>query len=145
MAEVKDGYPGLAQLMGHDESLGLFKKFSALNSRNLLYMQAELLDLEIKLETYTQADNEMPRTDQRAHYARSASQLRRSLCSTEESDRRQWQLMLEVRRKLEEYSMSSHRISAASSKLTESSKTKRLCSIPKLLAWITQMNTTSMS
>lgn len=107
MPEVKDGYPGLSHLMGHDEALGIFKRFSALNSRNLLYMQAELLDLELQLDAFTESDDKAQTDSGSSRYARSAAELRASLHSENKSHRRQWQLMLEARNKLKEYSMGS--------------------------------------
>jgi len=55
VSDIKHGYPGLAKLMGasFDQGFGIFNTFSELNARNLLTMQAELLDLENQLKTLT--------------------------------------------------------------------------------------------
>jgi hypothetical protein len=98
-----EGYPKLAELQGTYPQLGIYRRFATLNPRNLLYLQAELVDLEERLERYTLED----------------------LCSTEEQQKRssrdwytlskitdgvlspQWEMMLEIRQRLEQYSMQS--------------------------------------
>jgi hypothetical protein len=52
--EIKDvpsGYPTVAALISKDNDFAIFRKFRYLNARNLLYLQAELIDLENELET----------------------------------------------------------------------------------------------
>jgi hypothetical protein len=49
------GYPRLADQIGHQPQLGIYRKFPALNARDLLYMQAEIIDLEKELR---EAENE---------------------------------------------------------------------------------------
>ncbi|CAG8976009.1 hypothetical protein HYALB_00007536 [Hymenoscyphus albidus] len=51
-----EGYPALACLQGQYPELGIYRRFSSLNARNLLYLQAELIDLETDLEKYTKED-----------------------------------------------------------------------------------------
>ena len=46
---VPAGYPQLAALVGRDKTLAIFRRFRALNCRSLLYLQAEVLDLESRL------------------------------------------------------------------------------------------------
>ncbi|PVH79058.1 hypothetical protein DL98DRAFT_633031 [Cadophora sp. DSE1049] len=41
-----EGYPKLAELQGTYPQLGIYRRFATLNARNLLYLQAELVDLE---------------------------------------------------------------------------------------------------
>lgn len=45
-----EGYPALAEVMSTNDGLDIFRRFSALNALNLLYMQAEILDLELELQ-----------------------------------------------------------------------------------------------
>ena len=58
MSHIRNGYPGLARLMGEnvDQDFGIFRKFSKLNTRTLLYMQAEMLRLDQELDVLTDAD-----------------------------------------------------------------------------------------
>jgi hypothetical protein len=43
------GYPSIARKMGEFPDLAAFRRFRALNAKNLLYYQAELIVLELKL------------------------------------------------------------------------------------------------
>lgn len=43
------GYPKLARFIGERPGFAIFRRFSELNARNLLYLQAELLDIEEEL------------------------------------------------------------------------------------------------
>ncbi|KAL1620787.1 hypothetical protein SLS56_009512 [Neofusicoccum ribis] len=52
------GYPKLATIMGPYRGMALFKRFASLNARNLLYMQAELLQLELELDELASGDRE---------------------------------------------------------------------------------------
>lgn len=63
--EASHGYPSLASLLGGTEGYAIYKRFAALNARNLLYHQAKLVDLEHKL-------NEMEKKlahDEDLHYS----------------------------------------------------------------------------
>lgn len=51
---IRNGYPELARIMGPVPGMSLFKRFSSLSTRNLLYKQAELLHLGERLQ---QMDN----------------------------------------------------------------------------------------
>jgi len=46
---VPPGYAKLATLISKEKDYAIFRKFSTLNARNLLYLQAELTDLESRL------------------------------------------------------------------------------------------------
>lgn len=46
---VLEGYPGLAEHLGKHPDFASFRRFGALGARNLLYYQAELLELEENL------------------------------------------------------------------------------------------------
>ena len=98
---MNTGYPGLASLLGHADGFGMFKRFAALNMRNLLYMQAELLALEDELERSTLNDS---LDTSRSAYSKSAEKLRASAQSSDPKDKEQWDKALEVRAKLKEYS-----------------------------------------
>jgi hypothetical protein len=102
--DTTKGYPGLSSLMAHADGFGMFKRFAALNMRNLLYMQAELMSLEDELQLATINDQQAPNTDPRSSYSKSADALRASFRSTEPAVREQWDKALEVRARLKEYS-----------------------------------------
>ncbi|MCJ1351511.1 MAG: hypothetical protein MMC33_001495 [Icmadophila ericetorum] len=53
---LTDGYPKLATLIGRTGEVAIFKRFSALNAENLLFMQAELLYLENELKKIVDSD-----------------------------------------------------------------------------------------
>ena len=46
---IPPGYAKLAILISKEKDYAIFRKFSTLNARNLLYLQAELTDLESRL------------------------------------------------------------------------------------------------
>jgi len=52
------GYDQLATLFGKYEDLAMFRTFTALNAKNLLYMQAELLHLQKDLEDQVEFDSD---------------------------------------------------------------------------------------
>jgi hypothetical protein len=49
-AMAMEGYPKLSRLMAFYPEVAIFRRFGALNAENLLYLQAELQDLEIALQ-----------------------------------------------------------------------------------------------
>ena len=102
LEHVQDGYPGLAKLMGpnFDQGFGMFRKFTELNARNLLYMQAEMLCLEQELDMLTYVDKHGPDLNAKA-FVRSVWEMRKVLGSA------QWSKILELRGKLNSYSMCS--------------------------------------
>lgn len=53
------GYPKLAEHIGNHPNLASFRRFAALNARNLLYFQAELIELEEELEKVEQRDHKL--------------------------------------------------------------------------------------
>ncbi|KAF2488939.1 hypothetical protein BU16DRAFT_531983 [Lophium mytilinum] len=57
LAELLPGYPKLAGQMGLLPEIAIFRRFSALNAQNLLYLQAELVWLEKKLRKVESEDN----------------------------------------------------------------------------------------
>jgi hypothetical protein len=48
--DIPPGYPSVAALFSKDNDFAIFRKFRYLNTRNILYLQAELISLESKLE-----------------------------------------------------------------------------------------------
>ncbi|KAI4708305.1 hypothetical protein J4E89_006927 [Alternaria sp. Ai002NY15] len=98
--QIQNGYPGLAKFIGHDldQGLGIFKQFAELNARNLLYMQAELLCLEQELDVITYVDEHGTDLTTK-NFARSVWEMKKP------PNRPQWNKVLEIRRKLKDYSM----------------------------------------
>lgn len=102
MADIAPGYPRLASLMGAHPEIATFRRFGALNALNLLYMQAELTDLENSLHKQAKSDAESGHPD-RSIYHRDWQTLSESL-TTEDGNPAQWRTMLKVKDKLSEYS-----------------------------------------
>ena len=91
-----EGYPAFAEVMSTNDCLGIFRRFSTLNVLNLLYMQAEISDLELELEDTVPEDKEAGRDTasnrERSRYHPSARALRDSVCG--EGDNLQWKKCL---------------------------------------------------
>lgn len=99
-----------------DTSLSIFRKFAVLNTRNILYLQSELADLEQQLQRLdAKADSADTDNDIWA-IPRSWRRMRDAGLSFQESEyaglnlresvdpRDSWNLMLKIRRVLKEYS-----------------------------------------
>jgi hypothetical protein len=54
------GYPRIAGEIGFNPELAMFRRFGALNARNLLYLQNELAQLELKLKKAELKDSADP-------------------------------------------------------------------------------------
>lgn len=107
ISETRIGYNKLAILFDNYHDLAMFRSFSALGAKNLLYMQAELLRLAQKLENQIEYDFHAQKTD-----AEDVANYWRAL---EESDEgyvgyRQKQIILEIREKLKVYCQSPTRV-----------------------------------
>ena len=100
MVEKQTGYPSLAKVMGPYPGMALFKRFAVLNARNLLYMQAELIDLELQFDILTSQDHTSSDPRRRA-FAKEFLKLSEPLDGLQAQ---QWQKALEIREKLKEYS-----------------------------------------
>lgn len=94
------GYPKLAGHMEIQPEVAIFRRFAALNAKNLLYMQAELAYLEIELQECETADNQNPE-GRKKKYGRSWYWLSQS---KDDGDTKQLDLVLKMRRLLKEYS-----------------------------------------
>lgn len=99
------GYPKLATIMGPYKGMALFKRFAALNARNLLYMQAELLELQRQLDMAASFDRE----EGYSYDVEALALIKSDEEDEEQDDASQWQLFLKIRRKLKEYSQSRRR------------------------------------
>jgi hypothetical protein len=99
MSEKFNGYKKLASLMGQNPEVAIFRRFNTLNARNLLYLQAELVDLEKRLEEASKLDEESFNSD-RQIYDRHWANLSESV-STPDGNSEQWTLALKIRGKVE--------------------------------------------
>ncbi|KAF2023662.1 hypothetical protein EK21DRAFT_80361 [Setomelanomma holmii] len=96
--DIQDGYRGLANFIGPhlDTGMGVFKRFSKLNTLNLLSMQAELTLFEQDLKAISYLDENCVDAG-RVKFARSVAELK------SQPHNPQWNLILEAREKLKEY------------------------------------------
>lgn len=94
-----EGYAKLAHLMGDNHTDGhflIFQKFEQLSAQNLLYLQAEIVNLQEELSHYVKSDFESPEPNRRLF-----SRDWWALSSSENSE--QWGTWLQLRDKLKEY------------------------------------------
>jgi hypothetical protein len=56
-AQIIHGYPQFARFIGTKKGYAIFRRFAALNARNLLYLQVELLELEDELDKIEEANS----------------------------------------------------------------------------------------
>jgi hypothetical protein len=96
------GYIKLASLMGAHPEVAIFRRFGTLNAQNLLYLQAELISLDLKLKRCAKADAESGHPD-RTIYDRDWQSLHESL-QAPDGNPEQWQTILSIRKTLKEYS-----------------------------------------
>jgi hypothetical protein len=94
------GYTSLTAEMTRHQGMAMFKRFRELNLRNLLYMQAEILHLELEL-TAIRDENKISGDEGKKKYETDVSYLIRS---SKESNPVEWNLILDMRAKLKEYS-----------------------------------------
>ncbi|KAH8660568.1 hypothetical protein BX600DRAFT_514160 [Xylariales sp. PMI_506] len=92
-----EGYAKLALLMGRHEEFAIFRRFRTLNMQNLLYMQAEITELEDQLKKIVQQDT---RDTDKSFYAKDWWSLSQS---PEDVEKTQWNKCLAIRTKLKEY------------------------------------------
>lgn len=88
--------------MGIRPDSAIFRRFGALNARNLLYLQAELTHLEDALKTAEHRDSRS-HVGEKANYARDWYWLEMSPLASNE-DTAQLNLVKKIREKLDEYS-----------------------------------------
>ena len=97
----QEGYEKVAALMSCHTEFAIFRRFGKLSFLNLLYLQAELANLEVELKELAERDKADPR---RKMYSKYWWRLAQS--EEESDDREQWHKVLQVREKLKEYSQS---------------------------------------
>ena len=123
------GYAKIATLMGAYPEVAIVRRFAALNMQNVLYLQAELINLEARLHKYEEEDRNSG-DQNRIDYAvdwfklRNTTEFSNSPCSLSETSERsiriehenvneelralphgrRWKMILRIREKLKEYS-----------------------------------------
>ncbi len=100
--DSQQGYHKLASMMGLFPDVAIFKRFSTLNVKNILYLQAELAHLENDLDLAAQEDalsGDVFRID-----------FYRSWCTLSNAESlpngngQQWKIFLKIREVLQQYS-----------------------------------------
>ena len=99
-SETTTGYNKLANLFADYEDLATFRCFNAMNAKNLLYMQAELLHLEQQLQVQIEYDFQTSKTE-----ADGVAKYWKALEDSSEGQIGCWQKqkVLEIREKLKRY------------------------------------------
>ncbi|CZR67079.1 uncharacterized protein PAC_16978 [Phialocephala subalpina] len=92
-----EGYPAIAQLMGCHDEFAIVRRFKELNMQDILYLQAEILHLKEELKKIELDDKEHP---ERVFFSRDWWSLANA---QDEEGQKQWAIVLEIRRKLQEY------------------------------------------
>jgi hypothetical protein len=102
------GYDRMALMMGSHPETAIFRRFLALSAENLLYLQAEINDLETDFHEAQKADRESSLAARR-EYQMNWYQLQSSVDvdGSGTHDGTQWTLALEIRQKLKYYRISS--------------------------------------
>jgi hypothetical protein len=95
------GYHAVASFLDMDTGVPIIRRFGLLNTQNLLYMQAELVQLERELECIVNEDARSHDAE-RIKYSHSVRALQKS---SEGGDNFQWNKILEIREKLHQYSI----------------------------------------
>ncbi|KAF1950478.1 hypothetical protein CC80DRAFT_426686 [Byssothecium circinans] len=104
--DLVQGYPKLAGRMGAMPEVAMFRRFGALNCRNLLYLQSELVELENKLRRLEYEDSQSTVGDKRFfardHWLLMAStQMKDGVLRS--GDTKQLDLVRQIRGVLKEY------------------------------------------
>ena len=98
-SSAMEGYEKLARLMGNSHTDGhflIFQKFESLSAQNILYLQAEIVNLQEILAGLAKEDGESDDPEKRT-FARDWF----ALSSTEDCE--QWETFLRLRSRLKEY------------------------------------------
>lgn len=95
-----EGYDKLAAMMGLDQGLAIFRRFANLNAKNLLYLQAEIANLEAELNSMI-SDDKDPSDPNKAEFPFYLMALKHFDGGGSVT---QWDKILEIRGLLKEYS-----------------------------------------
>ena len=94
------GYDELADFITADPGLSIYRRFSYLTTKNIIYLQAELVNLEAQLRNIIRDD----RNSQKAEKEQFPYSVWHLKHSAESPDSLQWMKVLEIRKTLQEYS-----------------------------------------
>ena len=103
------GYAKLSQSVTLDNDLSMFRRFGALNIRNILYLQSELQTLELKLSNLDKDNNDIMKGNAVWGQSRSwywASKSQGAQDAGGEHEEGYWDLVLKIRSLLDRYSTS---------------------------------------
>lgn len=95
------GYPKMADFIGLEPQLAIFKRFGALNAENLLYMQAEIATLEEDLRSIVSGPDDSTNTQEAKNRDFAASWR---LLQEAGPNSLQYRKRMELRERLKEYS-----------------------------------------
>jgi hypothetical protein len=91
--------------MAEEPEFATFPRFRELNTKNLLYYQVELNDLEGQLRMVEQKDWKKRENSQEGKYAKKAEDLIKSHeLAPGSRGRKQWDLVIKIRERLRDYS-----------------------------------------
>jgi hypothetical protein len=96
-----EGYSDIAHLMGEDHCLAIFRRFRVLNMQRLLYLQADLVQLEAELKEQQRFDHSQSQDPLRSSFSRSWMALK--LSANEKGSGKQWETIREIQEKLQQY------------------------------------------
>ncbi|KAI0184977.1 hypothetical protein EV127DRAFT_515707 [Xylaria flabelliformis] len=97
------GYTRLAEYMGQQPQLAIFRRFGTLTNANLLYLQAEITDLEHQLK-FVQKQDSQSNDDARQEYFRSWYRLSESAnLDAGSPEREQYELVMKLRELMAQY------------------------------------------
>ena len=94
-------YSCMAEILGNQAGLAIYRRFATLNAQNLLYLQSELINLEADLKRLVLADSNSD-DEQRRVFQSDIAALKSA--PADATAGRQWKKILEIRVKLKEYS-----------------------------------------
>jgi len=94
------GYPKIARKMAEFSDFATFRRFRALNMKNLLYFQAELAGMELKLHGEEIADNRLGDKNKRNGLI--------DWRFLHDFNKDQWKTVTDIRKVLKEYSKLSY-------------------------------------
>jgi hypothetical protein len=97
-----EGYAKIAERMATLPSLAIFRQFQALRAQNLLYMQAELIELETRFRDQAGRDIQSQEPTEKLY---SRDWLTLSSLNNNGQLSEQWKLALDIREKLESYGL----------------------------------------
>ena len=94
-------YSSMAEILGNQAGLAIYRRFATLNAQNLLYLQSELMNLEAELKKLVLDDSHSD-NEQRRVFQSDIGALKSA--PADATTGKQWRKILEIRVKLKEYS-----------------------------------------